>query len=458
MGSVGRSGAQPGLQELLTDSSSVCHARAIGACDSSGVSSPSLVGALFSSLTLLAALSLLATIASAASVFWALRRQATKRRPDSELPPISVLKPLCGLDEGLFENLAALARQDYPRFELILGCEDPRDPALGVAEELRFAFPEVEIRIVRGAPRFGWNPKVTNLASLVPHARHELLLISDSNVRPGRGYLRALAAELEAPGVGLVGSVLAGAGASSFGARIENLQWNSFVASAVSSAHALSHFTRQPIVVGKSMLFRKGDLLRIGGLDGVKDVLAEDFELGRRFAAAGFRVALSPYAVAVRHERRSLAAFAERHLRWAAMRRSLKPLAYTAEPLLLPTPWLMALGSLSLASARSGLALAAGVGLSARIALDLALSRTLARRAGGAAQVGLWRLDLADLAAVPAKDCAALALWCAGWFQRTISWRGHLLRIGRGSRLSPVESAETRAEAGVEPSPERIAA
>ena len=382
----------------------------------------------------IAALSLFATFAAAASVFRILRREVSPRRSDLGAPPISVLKPLCGLDEGLFENLAALARQDYPRFELILGCENPGDPALQVAEELRLAFPEIEIRIVRSAPRFGWNPKVTNLASLSAQARHELLLISDSNVRPDPGYLRALAAEMEDPAVGLVGSVLCGVGATSFGARLENLQWNSFVASAVCGAETLSRFTRQPIVVGKSMLFRKSDLLRLGGLAGVKDVLAEDYEIGRRFAAAGFRVALSPHVVAVRHERRSVASFAERHLRWAAMRRSLSPLAYLGEALLAPTPWLFAAGVAGLAASRLGLALGSAAGLAARIALDLMLSRALARRASNPPRVVV---EWADLAAVPAKDCAAFALWLAGWFRSTISWRGHRLRIGRGSLLAP---------------------
>ena len=388
-------------------------------------------------LALIAAVSLLVTLAADAAALRLLARPPVPPPAEPALPPISVLKPLKGLDEELFENLASLALQDYPRFELVLGTEDPRDPALGVAERLRQAFPGVAITVVAGAAPLGYNPKITNLASLARHARHELLLISDSNVRARPGYLRALAAERAANRAGMVSSVLAGVGEASLGALLENLHLSSFVAGTVCAAQLL----RLPCVVGKSMLFRRADLEAAGGFAGVRDVLAEDYVLGCRFHDRGQPVTLSAHVLPVLHRHRSVREFLARHLRWAQMRRRLSP-AFFGEPLLNPLPWLLAL--VGAAAWRGGATLAAaGLFAAAGLAVKVAADALVAWRLRGRA------LAPGALAAIPLKDLLIAGVWLVGAFRTTIYWRQTRLRIGPGSVLTPFGDTGTGGTAGI---------
>lgn len=215
-------------------------------------------------LLLLAGVSVVLTAVTQLAAHLVLRRRRP-RVPEAVLPPISVLKPMKGLDEGLEENLRALASQDYPRFEIVCGTRDPNDPALCVARRVAADFPHV-VRVVSGPGVLALNPKVSNLIERSRHARFGTRLISDSNVRPRPGYLRAMASELVQPGVGLVHSVLVGTGERSLGALFENLHFNAWVAQAVSGADVLAGHA---CVIGKSILYRHGDLQALGGQEGL---------------------------------------------------------------------------------------------------------------------------------------------------------------------------------------------
>ncbi len=377
-------------------------------------------------LLVIGAASLLLTLVTHVAVFL-VRRRGRRAAPSF---PISVLKPLKGADPELYENLASFARQDHACFELVLGCEDPLDPALGVARRLVRDFPAVSIRVVSGGRQIGLNPKVNNLSHIARASSHDHWLISDADVRVEPGYLRAIASEMNDPAVGLVSSVIAASSGGSFPAAIESLHVNTFIARSVCGADVLAGHA---CVIGKSMLFRRSDLDRLGGLAAVKDVLAEDYVLGQLFRAGGHRVALSPYAVHTVNGPRAARELARRHVRWSQMRRHLAPRLYWGEPLMMPAVWLScALLALSLNPLGAGgwarpVAGLSAIGLAVLGMADALLVRELSGRP----------LDMKWALLGPVRDFAAVVVWIAGALRRTVVWRGNAFSIGPGSVLTP---------------------
>lgn len=372
-------------------------------------------------LALAAGASLLLWLVAVAASHSALSRGIPEGGPT---PPISILRPLKGLDDGLIDNLIALCEQDYPEYELLLGAEDPLDPALDVALRVKRAHPEVPIQLVVCRAARGKNPKVRVLQELVKRARFDWVLVSDSNVRPRRSYLRETAAELADPDVRLVTNPIAPAISrdESLGALLENLHLGTFVLASTCLVRALAG---RALVIGKSMLLHKPTLAYLGGFASVRDVLAEDYLLGRKFERAGHKVVLSPHAIVTVNETWPVERFLQRHLRWGQMRRRISLLAYTGELLLNPVLWL----ALTAWCGRGRLGVPEVLALFAALALKVALDARLLGRLRGRP------LAAADLAWLPVKDLLIAAIWPIALVRRTICWRENVLRIGRVSRL-----------------------
>ena len=353
----------------------------------------------------------------------ALRRQLSGPAPVPRgAPGISVLKPLRGIDDDLEANLASFADQDWPGFEVLLGLHDAADPAASMAHAAAARWPG-RFRVVIQGAELGMNPKVSQLASLAAAARHPILVISDSNVRVEPGYLSEIAARLEDPEVGLVTHLIAGVGERSQGALLENLHLAGGVATGIAAAKAIAG---RDLVMGKSMALRAEDLAAMGGLEPVKDLLAEDFVIGQMVPRLlGKRVELASRPVQNVVQDRTAVQFFHRARRWAVLQHALvgpwlhaaqvihNPVLFaTAALIVAPAPWTAA-AWLTVAGVRALLDGAAGAAL----------------RPGGFRPGQLLR--------VPGKDLLLGLAWMEGFFRRTVNWRGTRLRVLPGTRLAP---------------------
>lgn len=342
-------------------------------------------------------------------------------------PGISILKPLCGVDDRLEENLACFAALPYPEYEVLLGVKSARDPAFAVAHAAARRWPE-RMRVVVQRHDEGLNPKVNQLVGLARAARHDLFVVSDSNVRVRPDYLDGIAAALADPAVGLVTHPIAGVGERRLGSVLENLHLAGSVAPGVVAAQVLAG---RALVVGKSMALRRADLARLGGFESVQHVLAEDYVLGVRVQRAlGLRVVVAATPVENVNEDRPVRAFVERYARWSVMQRKLVGTPTFAAQAMLNPVLLAAAGLAADPGPRAALGLAA-VSV-AKAALDGLNASAL--RPGGFA--------LRHLALVPVKDLVFGAAFLQGFLSDEVEWRGHRLKVRAGSRLQPVERDE----------------
>ncbi len=354
-----------------------------------------------------------------------------QRRAPTVFPPISVLKPLCGVDDDLEANLACFADLDYPDYEVVLGVKDTRDAAYPVAMRAVARWPKVmRLALQRGEP--GFNPKVNQLVTLEKAARADLFVISDSNTRVDRGYLKEIAAYFEDSTIGCVTHPIVGEGEQRLGSLLDNLHLASAIGPGMVAAKVVAG---KDLVVGKSMALRRQDVAAMGGFYAMKDYLAEDYVIGLRVGQVlGKRVAVARSVVQNVSRKKSPRDFLKRYRRWSIIHRtSIELGTYLAQALLNPFP----LALIAAAFHPSGPTLLAAVAVCVlKTALDFATAWSLHPRAFG----------LSAALAVPLKDALLFAAWVNGLFETTVDWRGNALRVGPGSRLMPLDVETSEAD------------
>jgi ceramide glucosyltransferase len=345
----------------------------------------------------------------------------------ASLPPLSLLKPVKGLEENLERCLRSFYEQDYPgELEVVFASAQREDPALEVARKLAAQYPHVRTRFVQSDENWGLNPKVSNLQGAVRAASHDLVLQTDANVWAPRDYLRSIVSELLTEKASLLSSMVSGIGERSPAAAMENLQLTSYVAPGCCAALKVAGIT---CVIGKSMLFRKSELKALGGLALVKDYLGEDFLLGRHYEQAGKKVLLSATPIRNLNQDMGVERFLARHARWLKMRAVIHAPGFICDFFANP----VALATLAWMS--SGFDGDVGLVLGALVLAKMCLDGLTVQAIRGEP------MALRHLVWSPVKDLLMLGVWCYASFSRSAEWRGIRFRMGADSQLMPDEGA-----------------
>ncbi|KDR40996.1 glycosyl transferase [Caballeronia glathei] len=351
------------------------------------------------------------------------------RQAASHPSPVSVLKPLCGAEPRLFENLQTFCTQTHPAFQLLFGVSSASDPAVAVVKKLRDAYPHLDIGIVIDSTAHGSNLKVGNLINLAARARHDHLVLADSDIAVDPDYLTRVTAPLFDRNVGLVTCLYRARSIGDFWTRMGALFIDEWFVPSVHVAHAAGS---RRFGFGATLALRRDTLAASGGLEALRDSLADDYWLAEHVRALGLATVLSDVVVTTDVVERDFASLWRRETRWLRTIRSVNPLGFAFLFITFTSPWLIASALLGVGIDASGgniahsnadtlVDLSTSLGLSARILLHWRTARN-------------WRRFWRDLPLVPLRDALLSLQWLASAFGTHVSWRGARIPV-RGSGI-----------------------
>lgn len=362
-----------------------------------------------------------AVVYSLLQILAAVRYLAVRPPALPSAEPISILKPLAGLDLDLESNLRTFFEQDYPAFEILFAVRTENDPAAEVVARLQREHPNVPSRrVLTGEPPYP-NAKAFSLERMLAAARHDLLVMSDSDVRVTPNLLSTIAAEFQDSHLGVATCPYRAVPGGSFWSRLEAVGMNTDFWGSALVARMLEgmHFA-----VGPTIAARRGALQAIGGFARVKDYLAEDFVIGKFAAAAGLGVILSSYVIEHHIGSATMQQNVEHRLRWARSTRRSRPAGYVGQLFTMPLP----LAMLVCAAAPAWWPVLPVTVMVRAMAAYLVSARVLRARIN-------WLL-------LPVEDLLGFCFWIAGFFGNTISWRGRRYRLFADGRFELIPVPE----------------
>jgi len=353
---------------------------------------------------------------------WRMQRRPSKAR---SMPPITVLKPLCGAEPGLLEHLRSFCRQDYPEFQIVFGVRDAGDPACALVKRLAAEFPSVPIELVINPQLHGTNLKISNLINMLPYARHDMLAMADSDAFVGSDYLATVTAPLLDQEVGLVTCIYRGTATGGIWSRLGAMYINEWYVPSVLLAWLFGY---EGYVSGQTVCLRRDTLDALGGLRVMTNHLADDHRLGELVRGLGLRIVLSPYVVDGEHHEPTVASLTRHELRWMRTIHVLRPRSFRLIFITFSFP--LAVLGLIAALSESPFAAAAwvlfGISLLARLVLHF-VHRLRDDRA-----------LVSDLWLLPVRDVLICWVWCRSFFTSHVTWRGKEFDVGSDGVMRPL--------------------
>ena len=372
-----------------------------------------------SSLIVLGSLYALCSLACIFCFFQNPAAGARRPLPDTQLPAVSVLKPIKGLDPGCAENLSAFCVQDYPRFEVLFGFQDPGDPAIPLAVAVAAAARGIA-RVVVTEGGSGTNRKVMNLRALADESRYPMLALSDSDMVVDKDYLRRIVAEYPSDGkTGIVTSLYKISGPESVGSALESLSIALDFIPSVLVARRLEGVT---FGLGASILVSKEALRDIGGFDALTEYLADDYQLGFRLWKKGYKNIISRHVIENRVGPMSVASHLTHRLRWARTYRASRPMGFFGYGITHIFAFALVLLCVSPTGAS---AVTAGLVLALRYGLALVLYRKVINT----------RHWLRWLFLIPLNDVLGFLVWLWSFAGSSVRWRGTCYRVTAGGKM-----------------------
>ena len=359
----------------------------------------------------------------------AVRAFAARARPEPRRwPPVTVLKPLCGDEPMLHAALATICRQDYPALQIVFGVRDEADPALAVARAIQRQFPGRDISVVVDRRLHGANRKISNLINMLPAARHDVLIFSDSDLHVPPDYVAQVVAALEVPEVGLVTTLCVGLPTSP--GLIARLGATAITHSFLPGVLLGRCLGRQDCL-GTTMALRRATLDRVGGLGGLVDHLADDQVLADNIRYFGLSVGLAGVVTQTAVPEHSWHALLQHELRWARTVRAAIPWGFVTSTLQFPLFWAAMYVLLSGGAAWSAMAFAAS--WIVRAVAAWCVDGALRLRPGG---------SLAPFALLPLRDLLSVGQVVVSYLGRRVVWRGHVMYVESSADMPPTEMAQ----------------